>query len=43
MCIFKFGLIEVTSKNFHKKKQITDILTIDVNKTVISDKVSRNK
>ena len=35
-----FGQKEVTTKGFYEKRQITDILTIDVNKLVISDKVS---
>ena len=40
--MFKFGQIEVTSKDFHKQRQITDIFTIDVNKVVLSDKVPCN-
>ena len=40
--MFKFGQIEVASKDFHKQRQITDIFTIDVNKVVLSDKVSCN-
>ena len=36
--MFKFGQIEVTSKDFYKKRQITDIFMIDVNKVVLSDK-----
>ena len=40
--MFKFGQIEVASKDFYKQRQITDILTIDVNKVVLSDKVSCN-
>ena len=40
--MFKFGQIEVASKNFHKQRQITDIFTIDVNKVVLSDKVPCN-
>ena len=40
--IFKFGQKEVTAKEFYKQRQITDIFTIDVNKVVISDKVSCN-
>ena len=42
MSSFKFGQIEVASKDFHKERQITDISTIDVNKVVLSDKVSCN-
>ena len=33
--MFKFGQIEVASKDFYKQRQITDILTIDVNKVVL--------
>ena len=40
--MFKFGQIEVASKDFHKQRQITDIFTIDVNKVVLSDKVPCN-
>ena len=42
MSTFKFGQTEVTSKDFHKQIQITDIFTIDVNKVALSDKVSCN-
>ena len=37
--MFKSGQKEVTAKDFHKQRQITDIFTIDVNKVVLSDKV----
>ena len=40
--MFKFGQIEVASKDFHKQRQITDIFTIGVNKVVLSDKVPCN-
>ena len=40
--MLKFGQKEVTTKNFYEQRQITDILTIDVNKVVASDKVSCN-
>ena len=40
---FKFGEIEIVSKDFHKQRQINDIVTINVNKVVVSDKVSCNK
>ena len=36
------GQKEVTTKDFYGQRQITDIFTIDVNKLVISDKVSCN-
>ena len=39
---FKFGQIEVAFKDFQKQRYITDILTINVNKVVVSDKVSCN-
>ena len=42
MSSFKFGLIEVASKDFHKQRQITDVLTTDVNKVVLFDKLSCN-
>ena len=42
MSTFKFGQTEVTSKDFHKQIQITDIFTIDVNKVARSHKVSCN-
>ena len=42
MFSFKFGQIEVAPKDFPKQRQITDIFTIDVNKVVLSDKVSCN-
>ena len=38
--MLKFGQKEVTTKDFYGQRQITDIFTIDVNKLVISDKVS---
>ena len=40
--MFKFGQIELASKDFYKQRQITDILTIDVNKVMLSDKVPCN-
>ena len=40
--MFKFGQKEVTAKDFYKQRQITDIFTIDVNKLVVSDKLSCN-
>ena len=38
--MLKFGQKEVTTKDFHGQRQITDIFTIDVNKVVVYDKVS---
>ena len=40
--MLKSGQKEVTSKDFYGQRQITYILTIDVNKLVISDKVPCN-
>ena len=40
--MFKFGQIEVASKDFYRQRQITDIFTINVNKVVLFDKVPRN-
>ena len=40
--MLKFCQKEVTSKYCYGQKQITDIFTIDVNKVVVSDKVSCN-
>ena len=42
MSCFKFDRIKVATKDFHKKKQLTDIFTIDVNKIVVSDRVQCN-
>ena len=38
----KFGQKEDAVKDFYKQRQITDIFTSDVNKVVVSDKVSCN-
>ena len=38
----KFGQKEVTTKDFYRQRQITDIFTIDINKVLVSDKVSCN-
>ena len=38
--MLKFDQKEVTTKDFHGQRQITDLFTIDVNKVVVSDKVS---
>ena len=40
--MFKFGQIEIASKDFYRQTQITDIFMIDVKKVVLSDKVSCN-
>ena len=39
---FKFGQIEVESKDSHKQNQLTDIFMIDVNKVVVSDRAPHN-
>ena len=38
----KFGQKEATTKDFNGQRQINAIFTIDVNKVVVSDKVSCN-
>ena len=40
--MFQFGRKQVTAKDFHGQRQITDIFTIHVNKVVVSDKVPCN-
>ena len=40
--MFKFGQKEITTKDFYRQRKITVIFTIDVNKVVVSDKVSCN-
>ena len=40
--MLKFGQKDVTTKDFYWQRQITDIFTIDINKVVVSDKVSCN-
>ena len=40
--MLKFGQEEVTTKDFYGQREITDIFTIDINKLVISGKVSWN-
>ena len=42
MSSFKFGQIEVASKEFHKQRQVTDIFMMNINKVVLYDKISRN-
>ena len=37
--MLKCGQKEVTTKDFYRQRQITDIFTINVNKVVVSDKV----
>ena len=40
--MLKFGQKEVTTKDFYGQRQITGLLTIDVNKVVVSDKAPCN-
>ena len=40
--MLKFGQKEVTTKYYYGQRQITDIFTVDVNKLVVSDKMSCN-
>ena len=40
--MLKFDQKEVTTKDFYGQRQVTDIFTTDVNKVVVSDKVSCN-
>ena len=42
MSSFKFGQKEIASKDFNKQRRVSDILTIDINKAVLSDKVTFN-
>ena len=42
MSIFKFGQMNIASKDFYKHKQVTDIATMDISKVSVSDKVSCN-
>ena len=42
MKMLNFSQKEVTSKDFYRQRQITDIFTIYVNRVVISDKVPCN-
>ena len=37
--MLKFGQKEITTKDFYRQRQITDLFTINVNKVVISEKV----
>ena len=40
--MLKFGQKEVTTKDFYRKRQITNIFMIDINKLVVSDGVPCN-
>lgn len=43
MSCFKFGQVNVASKDFYKHKQITDIFTLDIGRVAVSDRVPCNK
>ena len=40
--MLKIGQKGVTTKDVHGQRQVTDLFTIDINKVVVSDKVSCN-
>ena len=40
--MLKFGQKELTTKDFYRQRQITDIFTIDVNKVVVPNKLLCN-
>ena len=39
---FKFGQVSVSSKDFYKRKQLTDLLSLDYDKVVVSDPIQCN-
>ena len=39
---FKFGQVSVSSKDFYKGKQVTDLFSIDYDKVVVSDLIQSN-
>ena len=39
---FKFGQVSVSSKDFYKRKQITDLFSLDYDKVVVSDPIQCN-
>ena len=39
---FKFGQVSVSSKDFYKKKQFTDLFSLDYDKVVVSDPIQCN-
>ena len=43
MSVFKFGQVEVASKDFHSTYQVTDIESIDLDKITVSEGVVVNK
>ena len=40
---FKFGQVSVSSKDFYKRKQITDLFSLDYDKVVVSDLIQCGK
>ena len=42
MSSFKIGEKEITSKDFHKQRQVINIFTIDINKVILSDRAPCN-
>ena len=39
---FKFGQVNVSSKDFYKRKQFTDLFSLDYDKVVVSDPIQCN-
>ena len=39
---FKFGQVSVSSKDFYKRKQISDLFSLDYDKVVVSDPIQCN-
>ena len=39
---FKFGQVNVSSKDFYKRKQFTDLFSLDYDKVVVSDPIQYN-
>ena len=39
---FKFGQVSVSSKDFYKRKQFTDLFSLDYDKVVVSDPIQYN-
>ena len=39
---FKFGQVNVSSKGFYKRKQFTDLFSLDYDKVVVSDPIQCN-
>ena len=40
---FKFGQVSVSSKDFYKRRQITDLFSLDYDKVVVSDPIQCGK